>query len=110
MSQPQRHRPGSRWRVGWGNPTDEPNVWGTIECLGDHTSIRLPDLTHAVAGPTAFDELVVDQWFHLEQMDKDRWWLGLRREDGSSISMFIWIGDTGSATDIAIENISATEG
>jgi len=22
-----------------------------------------------------FDELVIDQWLHLEQMDDDRWWL-----------------------------------
>jgi hypothetical protein len=28
-------------------------------------------------GPVEFDELVIDDWFHLEQIDKRVWWLGL---------------------------------
>lgn len=27
--------------------------------------------------PIEFDELVIDHWFHLEQMDDRSWWIGL---------------------------------
>jgi len=26
-------------------------------------------------GKTVFDELVIDDWFHLEQMDENSWWM-----------------------------------
>lgn len=33
--------------------------------------------------PIEFDELVIDDWFHLEQMSDRRWWIGLgTAEDG----------------------------
>ena len=28
-------------------------------------------------GHSYFDELVIDNWLHLEQMDDDNWWLGI---------------------------------
>lgn len=27
--------------------------------------------------PGVFDELVIDDWFHLEQMDYNVWWIGI---------------------------------
>ena len=28
-------------------------------------------------GDSVFDELVIDDWFHLEQMDVRTWWIGI---------------------------------
>ena len=53
----RKPRPGSRWRIKAGGvPPD-----GTVEMLSDN-------------GPV-FDELVIDGWFHLEQMDRRAWWM-----------------------------------
>lgn len=32
-------------------------------------------------GDWEFDELVIDDWFHLEQMDDRDWWLGVGNGD-----------------------------
>lgn len=44
-----------------------------------------------------FDELVIDQWFHLEQMDRDRYWmqvagvhLGVRLRRSGEVDITAW--------------------
>ena len=54
---PKRHpRPGSTWRfLAWtksGDPIERQSKGGET-----------------------FDELVVDDWLHIEQMDRDTWWM-----------------------------------
>lgn len=52
---PRRRKPiGSVWRIAAGD-----NHEVTLESNGAHI----------------FDELVIDNWFHLEQMDRDHWWM-----------------------------------
>lgn len=34
-----------------------------------------------IDGDWEFDELVIDDWFHLEQMDERDWWLGVGNGD-----------------------------
>ena len=41
-------------------------------------------------GGTVLDEVVIDQWFHLEQMDTRHWWLGI-----GDVHIHIWIGRDG---------------
>lgn len=37
---------------------------------------RYPHLPPTVLDfPSEFDELVIDEWFHLEQMDRNSWWM-----------------------------------
>jgi hypothetical protein len=50
---------------------------GWIERPGADWSCRVVDGTEVkrLVGPGVFDELVVDHWLHLEQMDDRRWWL-----------------------------------
>jgi hypothetical protein len=55
MDTPVKGKPGSRWRI--------------LSRNGDR------DVTLENDG--IFDELVVDEWLHLEQMDDDTWWLRL---------------------------------
>lgn len=57
----KRKRPGYCWRIlAWDE--SDPDV-GTVEQEYDGTeSVR-------------FDELVIDDWFHLEQMDERIWWM-----------------------------------
>jgi hypothetical protein len=33
--------------------------------------------------PSVFDEVVIDDWFHLEQMDTHWWWMRIDAPDGS---------------------------
>ena len=53
--------PGSTWRtLSWIRDASED-----VEAI-EHSS----DDDHSI-----FDELVIDEWFHLEQMDDDLWWM-----------------------------------
>jgi hypothetical protein len=45
---------------------------------------------------TVFDELVIDDWFHLEQMDDNQWWMrigdamvNVRVKDGKAAEVLI---------------------
>ena len=41
-------------------------------------------------GPVEFDELVIDNWLHLEQMSERNWWMGLgTAEDGRGYEWMI---------------------
>jgi hypothetical protein len=57
--------PGFRWRI-LAHHTDEHgfNQGGRVE-------VRSTDFDC----PVEFDELVIDHWFHLEQMDDRDWWM-----------------------------------
>ena len=53
----RRPRPGSTWRfLAW----------------VDDDELALDSKDHPGA---VFDELVVDDWLHVEQMDRDTWWM-----------------------------------
>lgn len=52
------------------------------KCEGD----RIKDIRHSrtvelhstdYPEPVCFDELVIDDWFHIEQMDKRFWWMAI---------------------------------
>ena len=76
----QRHRPGSRWRfLAWRRNDGEVAA----------SSVEHPD--------AVFDELVVDHWFHLEQMDRRVWWAAITREDGSRVVLWVRVGARGRA-------------
>lgn len=70
MSKKKKQVPGSRWRL-------------SAYQKGGRERVNLEN-----AG--VFDELVVDDWFHMEQMDTRAWWLRL----GQS-SVFVHIGTDG---------------
>lgn len=57
---PSERDPGMRWRVlAWKGPPWQPGDPGKVELRNEGR----------------FDELVVDDWFHLEQMDTYYWWM-----------------------------------
>jgi hypothetical protein len=55
--------PGRSWRF---------QAWG-VQGRARHPPIRHASTDHV--GPTEFDELVVGDWFHMEQMDHRDWWM-----------------------------------
>jgi hypothetical protein len=61
----RKPKPGSRWRIKAGGAFTEP----LIEMKAD-------------TGPV-FDELVIDDWFHIEQMDADVWWFRIGEHAGT---------------------------
>jgi len=67
-----RRRPGRAWRILAYGP-------------GPYDSIQTGTLTGATekarAKGSVFDELVIDDWLHLEQMDTRLWWLCIGDRD-----------------------------
>lgn len=63
---PKRHEP-------WA--TDSFDVRSGIE-RDAHATFR-----HFLDGDWEFDELVIDDWFHLEQMSERTWWMGVGKGD-----------------------------
>lgn len=79
-------KPGSRWELLAHREDGPVDVSSASE--GCHGSI--------------FDELIVDHWFHLEQMDVDTWWLAVYRQDGSEVVLDITVGEDGRASHVSI--------
>ena len=45
-----------------------------------------------VANEGRFDELVIDNWFHIEQMASDVWWIGIYDRPGPEVrTVHIWV-------------------
>ena len=71
--------PGSRWRI-----------------LTHGRGAAFLNLTSGEA-PSVFDELVIDDWFHLEQMDGRRWWMAVSDGQGGRHVLRIRIDRNGKA-------------
>jgi hypothetical protein len=88
MSRPKKHRPGTSWRTLAHHEADDGMRHTTIETASsDH-----PDRT-------VFDELVIDRWLHLEQMDVDTWWMRL-----GPLDISVQVGRNGEALYVGIED------
>ena len=79
--------PGSRWR--------------TLAHTADGSPIADGSDRHP---PSVFDELVIASWFHLEQMDKEVWWMAIEKADGGNVTINVTVGDDGRATTVLVEN------
>jgi hypothetical protein len=70
-------RAGARWRI----KVDEPGVRSYAATSGLGHAGGSPHDSDArqtvVWGNTEFDELVIGQWIHLEQMDTGSWWMNI---------------------------------
>lgn len=68
--------PGFRWRI-LAHHMTKANTRGAY--TGEMVDLR----SESFNGPVEFDEIVIDNWMHLEQMSKRNWWMGLgTAEDG----------------------------
>jgi hypothetical protein len=63
-----RRRPGRSWRI----LAHGPGPYDSIQ-----TGTRAGSTEKARARGSVFDELCIDDWLHLEQMDDRLWWLNL---------------------------------
>lgn len=71
--------PGARWRMQAGGDTrDVATVAVSSEQFG---------------GRVVFDELVIDEWLHLEQMNREHWWLRV-----GDVTLNVTVGRDGKAT------------
>jgi len=63
----RRRLPGTRWRLlANAAPTGRGGMYGQPTRLASDDN-----------QPTVFDELVVDQWLHIEQMTGSVWWVNI---------------------------------
>lgn len=83
------HVPGSDWSLTYDLPFGHQKTRSSAH-LGD---------------PTVFDELVVDRWLHVEQMDDDEWSILVHCEDGSQVLVFVAVGPSGMASDVLVEDL-----
>ena len=93
MTRPQPRRAGSPWRILVHKRSPDPAQYRTYDVSNDPgkpakraetmralNAIRpdMPDVPDTaectVLEGTEFDELVIGEWIHLEQMDTGRWW------------------------------------
>lgn len=82
MTLPKRHKPGSHWRV-----------------LVHGAPGPVLDVGHdAYKQPTEFDEVVVDEWLHLEQLDSRLWSLRL-----GPLLISIHVGERGQADEVTVD-------
>lgn len=86
-------KPGYRWRI-------LAHEKETASAKPDHTGVRLDIRSRwpstlatdarVLEGNWEFDELVVDNWLHVEQMDFRHWWLGVGNgDDFFHINVFV---------------------
>jgi hypothetical protein len=87
VSLPKRHRPGSQWRI-------------LAHCrLGDGWYGGRVEESSENHEPTEFDELVVDEWLHLEQMDRRTWSLRV-----GPLLITTTVGERGQARVVCVED------
>lgn len=48
--------------------------------------------------PSELDEVVIDDWLHLEQMSKREWWLRV-----GDYTINVWVGERGQAESVRFE-------
>jgi hypothetical protein len=87
VSLPKRHRPGSQWRILAHTLASDGSYVGPIE----DSSEKYP--------ATEFDELVVDEWLHLEQMDSRIWSLRV-----GPLLITTTVGERGQAREVYVED------
>lgn len=81
---PKNHRPGSHWRI-LAHELDGSSYGEPIEDDHEHR------------GPSEFDELVVDEWLHLEQLDKRLWYMRL-----GPLLIHVTVGERGRAKQVSV--------
>lgn len=95
--------PGSEWRILAHNTNDGEVIDLRSKRLAERhakvlSHLGLPPLPpESIAPDSVFDELVIDDWLHLEQMDDDHWWMKIGNfvinvtinEDGKPPSVMI---------------------
>lgn len=89
---PHPHQPGTQWRT----QIYEPDT-------RDPFSRPIRDDSDNHPPGTVFDELVIDAWFHLEQMNERDWWIGIDRGDGTQVTINVRVGDHGEARTVTVE-------
>lgn len=92
-----RRRPGASWRtrsVGRTMSLDVSSSKSALAHLAPEKFART-----VVAENQIFDELVIDDWFHLEQMDDRLWWLNIGDRD---LVLWIRIPKGGKSVEISV--------
>lgn len=79
----KRFWPGFRWRI-LAHRRDGKRATMSTDSFDLRSGMDATEYgTHRqiLGGDWEFDELVIDDWFHLEQMDTRHWWIGIGKDD-----------------------------
>jgi hypothetical protein len=97
MTRPLR-RPGARWRLLAHTATGTKSYSKSHHVQSD--KVKVHDSEHSdttVLPRTVFDELVVDRWLHIEQMDTGSWWMNI-----AGVVMWVHVDRDGHPTDVTV--------
>ncbi len=79
MTKPRHRRAGSRWRLQvheWtGRKKNSPILYGTTHNVSSAAGEDSEHSRHHQLEGCDFDELVVSNWLHIEEMDVGLWWM-----------------------------------
>lgn len=89
----KRFWPGFKWRILAHGRIDNGRTTDESYLKDGRVAIYSHDYSH----PVEFDELVIDHWFHLEQMSDRVWWLGVGDPDHGDY-YHVWIRIKGNKT------------
>lgn len=89
--------PGLNWRV-LAHRRIKPLKDGYSDETWDmHAGERWKDKAPHLGSTWEFDELVIDDWFHIEQMDTRVWWMRVGNQDDNSFVVWVTVDRDGVA-------------
>ncbi len=86
----KRFWPGYQWRI-------LAHVKTRTDSKGAYTGERVEWGASLTGRPEEFDELVIDDWLHLEQQTARDWWIGVGNQDGDRWMINVHVDATGAA-------------
>ena len=106
-----KHRPGSSWRVKADDaPKPGSKMRGPAHHVGTLNILRNvpPDAWEGTCQrypDTILDEVVIDHWFHLEQMGTRDYWMSI-----GSVVINVRVGKDGKAKTVVVDQDGRDEG
>lgn len=89
--------PGFQWRVLAHQRTRPLRSGYTSESWEYGAGERWQNRANTLQGDWGLDELVIDDWFHIEQMNTRAWWMRIGNQDDASKVVWVTVDRDGIA-------------
>lgn len=89
--------PGFTWRILAHHRTPPLRAGYTDKSWEMGAGPRWQDRPNTLDGDWELDEVVIDDWFHIEQMDVRVWWMQVGNQDGNLKTLWVTVDRDGKA-------------